>query len=180
MRHFVGFLSGLVLGPLLLLVCGWAFAHLRGLHAADMSVLSGTGPVALAGLVGVGVLLALLAVPPRSTPMPAFGVALVLSGLSVLSLVRPHLVERLPTLPGSEGALVLLPLGVFVPLALVLFAPLFVGGRWVRSAEEGPSEEEYFEGLYEDGGGGFERRGGALGSEPVSAVHEPRHRLEED
>lgn len=178
-RHFVGFLSGLILGPVLLLVCGWAFAHLRGLHAADLSVLSGTGPVALAGLVGVGLLLALVAVPPRLTPMLPFGAALVLAGLSVLSLLRPHLVERLPVVPGSEGALVLLPLGVFVPLALVLFAPLFVGGRWVRSEEDGLSKEEYFEGLYEDGEGGSDRRS-ALRSEPVAAVHEPRHRLEDD
>ena len=181
MRHFVGFLSGLILGPVLLLVCGWAFAHLRGLHAADMSVLSGTGPVALAGLVGVGILVALVAVPPRLTPLLPFGAALMLAGLSAVSLLRPHLVERLPVVPGSEGALLLLPLGVFVPLALVLAAPVFVGGRWVRGDDDGPGKDEYFDGLYEDGEGGSHQRS-ALRSEPVPAAasHEPRHRLEDD
>lgn len=183
MRHFVGFLSGLILGPVLLLVTGWAFAHLRGLHAAGMSTLQGTGPVALAGLVGAGLLVALVAVPPRLTPMLPFAAALVLGGTTATALVRMHLLERLPVLPGVEGALVLLPLGVFVPLVLVLSAPLFVGARWVREDEEGPTEEEeYFDGLYdEDEGGGKGPRTSSTRAEPVGASHhEPRHRLEDD
>ncbi|MEE2055354.1 hypothetical protein [Nocardiopsis tropica] len=171
MRHFVGFLSGLILGPVLVLVCGWAFAHLRGLHAAGLGALQGSGPVAVAGLVGVGVLVALVAVPPRLTPMLPFGAALVLGALTALSLVRMPLLERLPQVPGAEGALVLLPLGVFVPLALVLFAPLFVGGRW-RREPEGPSEEEvYFDGLYEEDDEDRAPRAGAH-----AAPHAPRHR----
>lgn len=179
MRHVVGFLSGLILGPTLLLLTGWAFAHLRGLHASGVSVLQGTGPVALAGLVGVGLLVALVAVPPRLTPMLPFAAALVLGGASTAALVRMHLLERLPALPGTEGALTLLPLGVFVPLALVLLAPVFVGSRWVRE-EEGPTEEDYFEGLYDEDeeGGGLPRS--STRAEPVPAQHEPRHRLEED
>ncbi|MBR8745076.1 hypothetical protein [Nocardiopsis sp. MG754419] len=181
MRHFVGLLSGLILGPVLLLMCGWAFAHLRGLHAADMSVLSGTGPVALAGVAGVGILVALVAVPPRMTPMLPFGAALVLAGLTAVALFRPHLVDRLPVVPGSEGALELLPLGVFVALALVLAAPVFVGGRWVRRDDDDePTKEAYFDGLYEDGDDEATARTGALRSEPVPARHAPRHRLEED
>ncbi|GAA1465700.1 hypothetical protein NE857_17300 [Nocardiopsis exhalans] len=179
MRHVVGFLSGLILGPMLLLVTGWAFAHLRGLHTAGMSVLQGSGPVALAGLVGVGLLVALVAVPPRMTPMLPFSAALVLGGASAAALVRMHLLERLPVLPGTEGALTLLPLGVFVPLTLVLLAPLFVGTRWVRE-EEGLTEEDYFDGLYdEDDEGGAPPRGSTR-AEPVAAHHEPRHRLEDD
>ena len=177
MRHFVGFLSGLILGPVLLLVTGWAFAHLRGLHAAGTSALQGTGPVALAGLVGVGLLVALVAVPPRLTPMLPFAAALVLGGVTATALVRMHLLERLPVLPGVEGALVLLPLGVFVPLVLVLSAPLFVGGRWVRQDEDGPAEEdEYFDGLYDED----RPRSTATRAEPVPAHHQPRHRLEDD
>lgn len=181
MRHFVGFLSGLILGPVLLLVTGWAFAHLRGLHAVGADALSGTGPVALAGLVGVGLLVALVAVPPRLTPMLPLSASLVLGAASALSVLRMPLLERFPVLPGSEGALTLLPLGVFVPLALVLAAPMFVGGRWVHRDDEGPTEEEYFEGLYEDDEkGGRERRGMEARSEPVPVRHEPRHRLEDD
>ncbi|MET9711082.1 hypothetical protein ABZ644_20850 [Nocardiopsis alba] len=172
MRHFVGFLSGLILGPVLLLLTGWAFSHLRGLHAVGTGVLQGTGPVALAGLVGVGLLVALVAVPPRLTPMLPFGAALVLGGLSAVALTRMHLVERLPVVPGSEGALVLLPLGVFVPLALLLVAPVFVGGRWVRDDDEGPTKEEYFDGLYEDD----EEEEGSARAEPVPARSAARHR----
>ncbi|MGW5878106.1 hypothetical protein ACWFMI_16335 [Nocardiopsis terrae] len=178
MRHFVGFLSGLILGPVLLLVTGWAFAHLRGLHAVGLSALQGTGPVAVAGLVGVGLLVALVAVPPRLTPMLPFAASLVLGGVSALALVRMHLLERLPVLPGTEGALTLLPLGVFLPLALVLAAPLFVGARWVREDDEGVGEEEYFEGLYGEDDDG-PSRSTSTRSEPLTAHHEPRHRLED-
>ena len=176
MRHFVGLLSGLILGPVLVLVCGWTFAHLRGLHTAGLGALQGSGPVAVAGLVGVGVLVAMLAVPPRLTPMLPFGAALVVSGLTGLALLRmpllEHLLERLPRVPGTEGALTLLPLGVFVPLALVLLAPLFVGGRW-RRREEGVSEADvYFDGLYEED----DDKGRPAGAASPSGAHAPRHR----
>lgn len=179
MRHFVGFLSGLILGPVLLLVTGWAFAHLRGLNAVQSDALQGTGPVAVAGLVGVGLLVALVAVPPRLTPMLPFAAALVVGGATATALLRMHLLERLPVLPGVEGALTLLPLGVFVPLALVLAAPVFVGARWVRDNEDGLTREEYFDGLYEDGGGDDRPRSTATRAEPVPEHHQPRHRLED-
>ncbi|WP_026122187.1 hypothetical protein [Nocardiopsis halotolerans] len=170
MRHVVGFLSGLVLGPLLVLVTGWAFTHLRGLHAQGMTLMQGPGPLAVAGLVGVGLLVAMMAVPSRLTPMLPLGAALVVGAASGGALWRMELVERLSPLPGAEGALVLLPLGVFVPLVVVLLAPVFVGGRWVRDEDEGPTEEEYFEGLYGDEEDGGRPRAAAAGA------HTPRHR----
>jgi hypothetical protein len=172
-RHVVGFLSGLILGPVLLLLSGWAFSHLRRLHGAGLGVFDGAGPLALAGLVGVGLIVALVAVPPRLTPMLPLSTSIVLGGLTAVALLRAHLLERLPVVPGSEGALVLLPLGVFVPLAVVLFATVFVGGRWRREREE-VTEEEYFEGLYDEDD---PRRGpgGAAHSGPPARTG-PRHR----
>ncbi|MDE3722024.1 hypothetical protein PWG71_11540 [Nocardiopsis sp. N85] len=170
MRHFVGFLSGLILGPVLVLACGWAFSHLRTLHASERGVLEGTGPLVLAGLVGVGVIVALMAVPPRLTPMLPLSVALVLGSLTAVALVRVHLLERLPPVPGFEGAMDLLPLGVFVPVALVLGSTVFVGGRWRRPEEHEVTEEEYFQGLHEEGGGPQEAQTRA------EAPHVPRHR----
>ncbi|WP_159940237.1 MULTISPECIES: hypothetical protein [unclassified Nocardiopsis] len=175
MRHFVGFLAGLVLGPVLVLVTGWAFSHLRGLHGAGLGVLQGAGPLAVAGLVAVGLLVALAAVPPRLTPMLPLGAALTVGALTAAAVLRMHLVERLPQVPGSAGALVLLPLGVFVPLVVVLVAPVFVGGRWVRREEEGPTEEEeYFEGLYEEDGD--EAGAGRARAARGRTSHAPRHR----
>ncbi|RKS08871.1 hypothetical protein DFP74_4594 [Nocardiopsis sp. Huas11] len=173
MRHVVGFLSGLILGPVLLLLGGWVFSHLRRLHGSGLGALDGAGPLALAGLLGVGLVVALLAVPPRLTPMLPLGASLVLGGVTAVSLLRPHLLDRLPVLPGSEGALVLLPLGAYVPLVVVLFATVFVGGRW-RREPEGVTEEEYFEGLY---GEDDDRRGpasSALSGAPARSG--PRHR----
>lgn len=149
MRHFVGFLFGLVLGPVLVLLSGWVFSHLRDLYVSDTGVLVGVGPLALAGLACVGLLTALVVVPVRLTPMLPFAAALTLGGLTALALLQPHMVGRLPDVPGMSGALVLLPLGVFLPLTLLLLAPLFVGQRWVREDEE-LEEEEYFEGLYDE------------------------------
>ncbi|WP_304455007.1 hypothetical protein [Nocardiopsis sp. YSL2] len=173
MRHVVGFLSGLILGPVLLLLSGWAFSHLRRLHGSGLGALDGAGPLALAGLAGVGLVVALLAVPPRLTPMLPLGAALVLGGASAVSVLRMHLLERLPSLPGSEGALVLLPLGAFVPLVVVLAATVFVGGRWRRDPE-GVTEDEYFEGLYGDEERGRPPAAGAHSGAP--GRREPRHR----
>lgn len=171
MRHFVGFLSGLILAPVLLLACGWTFSHLRTLHAAERGVLEGTGPVVLAGLVGVGVIVALMAVPPRLTPMLPLSVALMLGFVTAVALLRGNLLERLPDVPGLAGALDLLPLGVFVPVALVLAATVFVGGRWRRGDRDREvTEEEYFEGLYEED----EDPRAQTRAEP--AAHTPRHR----
>ncbi|MGW9347601.1 hypothetical protein SAMN05421803_101111 [Nocardiopsis flavescens] len=169
MRHVVGFLSGLVLAPVLVLACGWAFSHLRALHAVERGVLEGSGPLVLAGLVGVGIMVALLAVPPRLTPMLPLSVALVLGSATGVALLRGHLLQRLPDVPGLDGALDLLPLGVFVPLAVVLAATVFVGGRWRRRDEHEVTEEEYFEGLHDEAPGSGAR------SEPA-AQHVPRHR----
>ncbi|WP_053619362.1 hypothetical protein [Nocardiopsis sp. NRRL B-16309] len=174
MRHVVGFLSGLILGPVLLLLSGWAFSHLRRLHGSGLGALDGAGPLAVAGLVGVGLVVALLAVPPRLTPMLPLGAALVLGGVSAVAVLRGHLLERLPSLPGSEGALLLLPLGVFVPVVLVLLAPVFVGGRW-RREPEGVTDEEYFEGLYgDDDERGRGPSAGAHSGAPARSG--PRHR----
>ncbi|MCY9783648.1 hypothetical protein KIK06_07050 [Nocardiopsis sp. EMB25] len=152
MRHLVGFLSGLILGLVLVLSCGWVWSHLRGLHSLGLDALSGSGPVALAVLAAVGLVVAMAAVPPRLTPLLPFGAALVLGGISAVALVRPAWLDRLPDLPGMAGALVLLPLGAFVPLVIVLTAPVLVGGRWRRWDHDGESvtPDEYFEGLYDD------------------------------
>ncbi|WP_116246954.1 hypothetical protein [Nocardiopsis sp. FIRDI 009] len=150
MRHLVGFLSGLVLGPVLVLSCGWVWSHLRGLHSSGADVLSGSGPVALAVLVAVGLVVAMIAVSPRLTPVLPLGVAVVLGSLSAVALVRERWLERVPDLPGLDGALVLLPLGVFVPLVVVLTGPVLVGGRWRGVDDDAVTPEEYFEGLYDD------------------------------
>ncbi|MFL1379170.1 MULTISPECIES: hypothetical protein [unclassified Nocardiopsis] len=177
MRHVVGFLSGLILAPVLLLACGWAYSHLRSLHAAERGVLEGSGPLVLAGLVGVGIIVALMAVPPRLTPMLPLSVSLFLAFVTGVALLRGHLLDRLPEVPGLEGALALLPLGVFVPVALVLGATVFVGGRWRRGEDHEVTEEEYFEGLYEeDGGRGPQAQTRAEAPVGPEAQHVPRHR----
>lgn len=173
-RHVVGLLSGLVVGPVLVLMSGWAFAHLRALHGAGLSVVQGAGPLAVAGLVGVGLLVALMAVPGRLTPMLPFGAALAVGGLTAAALLRMHLLERLPEVAGTGGALVLLPLGVFVPVVVLLVAPLFVGGRW-RRREEVSEEEGYFEGLYDDDEEEGPVRGRVAATASVPS-HMPRHR----
>nr|WP_246405087.1 hypothetical protein [Nocardiopsis algeriensis] len=150
---------------------------MRVLHGAQGSVLQGSGPLVLAGMAAVGLLVALLAVPVRVTPMLPVSVSLVLLGLTAVALVRMHLLERLPSLPGSDGALTALALGGFVPLAVVLAAPLFVGARWRASRdEEDAEEEEYFEDLYEE----EPQRGAAAAraerEEADSDQHVPRHR----
>lgn len=151
MRHFVGFLFGLVLAPVVVLGAGWVFQRLRPVYAADGSFVSASGVVAVAVLGAVVMVVALVLVPPRLTPLLPLSMGVFLVGVTALEVTRPHLVQRLPDLPGFEGAQELVVLGVFLPVALALVVPVFVGSRWREGDEaEADEEDQYLEGLYED------------------------------
>nr|WP_155999451.1 hypothetical protein [Streptomonospora sp. PA3] len=136
---------------------GWVLPRFADLEETGRSILTTGGVVTLGAASVVALLMALVLVPPGLTPLLPGIAGLTLAGATAVELLRPALVERVPGLPGVEGALTLLSIGAYLPLALVLFVPMLVPTRWVgKEAPQGVTEEEYFDGLYdedyEDGG----------------------------
>lgn len=167
MRHVVGFLAGLILAPVVVLGSGWASARLSGFGGGETAFLTTSGMITLAGLFGLALLMALVMVPPRLTPLLPGVTGLSLAGFTAVNVLRPDMLDRVPSVPGLEGALTLAGLGLYLPLAFALVIPMFVAGRWIQEVdtdEETPvTPDEYFDGLYEEEAATAEsqpRRGG--------------------
>ncbi|KIH98435.1 hypothetical protein LP52_13480 [Streptomonospora alba] len=151
MRHFVGFIAGLVLAPVLMLGTGWTLPRFVDLSATGQSIVTAQGMVAIGAGAFVALLVALVAVPPRLTPMLPGIAGLSLVGITAVQVLRPGLVDRVPGVPGLEGATTLLEIGAYLPLGLLLFLPMLVPSRWTGpAAAQGVTEEEYFDGLYDE------------------------------
>ncbi|GAA1766653.1 MULTISPECIES: hypothetical protein [Streptomonospora] len=151
MRHFVGFIVGLALAPVLMLGTGWTLPRFVGLEETGHSLATVDGAVALGAATVVGLLVALVLVPPRLTPLLPGIAGLALIGFTAVQVLRPALVERVPALPGVEGAVTLLSIGAYLPLGLALFVPMLAPSRWAgKEREQGVTEDEYFDGLYDE------------------------------
>lgn len=151
MRHVVGFFVGLLLAPVVLVGVGWAQPRLTDLKGAGGSFTQADGLVTVAALCALALVVGIAAVAPRLTPLLPGVAGLSLLGASAVAVVRPALAERVPGfVPGTEGALLLAQLGVFLPVAVVLVIPLLVPSRWVSDDPAGVTEEEYFDGLYDE------------------------------
>ncbi|GAA1074569.1 hypothetical protein [Nocardiopsis composta] len=151
MRHVVGFFVGLLLAPVVLVGAGWAQPRLADLKGAGGSFTQADGLVTVAALCALALVVGIAAVAPRLTPLLPGVAGLSLLGASAVAVVRPALAERVPGfVPGTEGALLLAQLGVFLPVAVVLVIPLLVPSRWVSDDPAGVTEEEYFDGLYDE------------------------------
>ncbi|MFD0775066.1 hypothetical protein ACFQZ2_14105 [Streptomonospora algeriensis] len=151
MRHFVGFIAGLLLAPVLMLGTGWTLPRFVDLETTGQSLVTTQGALAIGAGAVVALLVALVLVPPRLTPMLPGIAGLSLVGVTAVQVLRPELVARVPGLPGVEGATTLLSVGAYLPLGLALFLPMLVPSRWAgKDRAQGVSEEEYFDGLYDE------------------------------
>lgn len=150
MRHFVGFIAGLLFVPVILAGTGWALPRLREVSEGAGTFLTSPAPVAVAVLAGIAFLVALAIGMPRLTPLLPSIAGIVLAGVTVAHEVKPRLLQNVPDLPGAEGARFLLELGLYLPLSLALIVPLFVPDRWRGNHRAGIDEEEYFHGLYDE------------------------------
>ncbi|MEY9212047.1 hypothetical protein ABH917_001493 [Thermobifida halotolerans] len=111
-------------------------------------------------------LVALVLVPPRLTPLIPGMAGVVLAGVTVAHLVRPRWTALVPdTLPlpvmggvpilGRDGAVALAEAGLLLPLALALLVPLVFPSRWrsyrPRGAHAiGEDDEDGFADLADD------------------------------
>ncbi|MDA0563438.1 hypothetical protein LG943_03705 [Streptomonospora sp. S1-112] len=151
MRHLVGFLVGLILAPVVALGTGWVLPRFIDLDADGRTFATAGGLVAVGTLAVVALLVGLALALPRLTPLLPGVAGLTLAGLTTAHHLRPDLVERVPALPGLEGAVTLLELGAYLPLGLALFLPMLIPSRWAgRERRPEVTEEEYFDGLYDE------------------------------
>jgi hypothetical protein len=135
MRHLFGVLLALVMAAALFVGAGWGVAKATSLHASGSSLTSTHGVIALAALVGVGLLLGvLLAVPgisPLATGLPGIG----LLGWTALLVVSAKRAEQLIPLRAHTFAFgfgIMLTSGVLALAGAVMIVPLFVPSRWRR------------------------------------------------
>ncbi|MFC7326978.1 hypothetical protein [Marinactinospora rubrisoli] len=149
MRHVVGFVIGLVvLTPLCLLGIGWAFRRVSANAEVGGGLLSTGGLTGLAALGVLALLLSVVVAAPRLSPLVPAVAGMALIGLTTTHLLRPELADRVPLVPGVEGALSLLSLGLFLPLALALVVPMFVPSRWQSYRPRGAHAADDADGDY--------------------------------
>jgi hypothetical protein len=133
MRHWIGLGLAIVLALALFYGGGWGVARMSALPAEGLTVTSNRGLAALGVLLGVGVLLGILMVAPKISPLAAGlpGVAL-LAWTALLGLSGTFAVRLIPirTEPSGAGFQDLLVSGVLAVLGFAMIVPLFVPSRW--------------------------------------------------
>lgn len=142
MRHVYGAVLGVVILAVLFLAAGWGVAEIAALHSRGLTLTSTHGLVALAAVLGAGLLLGVALAVPGISPVAAGLPGLLLLGWSALALVSAGRATRLIPLPGhsfAAGFASMLTTGVLLLVGAVMVVPLFVPSRWRR----GPADYDY-------------------------------------
>jgi hypothetical protein len=138
MRHLVGLVLALAMSAALFFGAGlgvWKFAslHPASTSAAVHILASQSGYLPIAALLGTAVLLGILLVAPRVSPLGTGLPGLVLLGWSALILLHwSHALTYVP-MPSSHyaaGFSAMLTSGVLALLGMAMIIPLFVPSRW--------------------------------------------------
>jgi hypothetical protein len=139
MRHLFGVVLALVMAAVLFAGAGWGVAKVAFLHASGSSLTSAHGVIALAALVGVGLLLGILLAVPGISPLATGLPGLLLLGWTALLVVSARRAEQLIPLHGhsfAAGFGSMLASGVLALAGAVMIVPLFVPSRWRRRYAE--------------------------------------------
>jgi hypothetical protein len=135
MRHLFGVLFALVMAAALFVGAGWGVAKASALHASGSSLTSSHGAIALAALVGVGLLLGVLLAVPGISPLATGLPGIVLLGWTALLAVSTRRAEQLIPLHAhsfAAGFGTMLTSGVLALAGAVMIVPLFIPARWRR------------------------------------------------
>ena len=148
MRHLLGIILGVILAAALVAGGGWGYNRLAHAMTLASPHLTGTRSLlALAALLGTGLLFGLLLAGPRVSPL-----ATVLPGLAALAwtalyvLSQHRAIQLIPMQSShmSRGVETLLESGVYALLGIAMIVPLFIPSRWARRralAEEDEIED---------------------------------------
>jgi|HubBroStandDraft_4_1064222.scaffolds.fasta_scaffold222853_2 hypothetical protein len=135
MRHLVGLILGLATAAAVFFGGGWGVARVVAAHQHGASLVSVSGGLDLAALLGTGLLLGILIAVQWLSPLGAGLPGLVMLGWSALDVFSAHWALRLiplSQLGASSGFRVLLTGGMLALLGAVMIVPLFVPSRWRR------------------------------------------------
>jgi hypothetical protein len=135
MRYLFGVVLALVMAAALFVGAGWGVAKATSLHASGSSLTSTHGVIALAALVGVGLLLGILLAVPGISPLATGLPGIVLLGWTALLAVSAKRAEQLIPLHAhsfAAGFGTMLTSGVLALAGAVMIVPLFVPSRWRR------------------------------------------------
>ncbi|PRX98702.1 hypothetical protein [Allonocardiopsis opalescens] len=160
MRHFFGFVVGLLLAPALVAGSGLAAVRATQILRDGGSLLSAGGLVPFGVMAVLGLVAGVAAAAPRLSPMVAGVPGLALMVWTTLHLTNAAQARSLLTIgplpegPWTMGAAELLAAGVYALLGVLLFVPALVPSRWRgrrrRGAHAANEEDEYLDDLRED------------------------------
>jgi hypothetical protein len=139
MRHFVGLILALALAAALFFGGGWGLTHILSLAHASSGLPDRTGLIALACMLGTGLLLGILLVVPAVSPLATGLPGLALLAWTAYMIVSyQRAVSWVPWQATGYGAGFkdLLVAGVLAMLGIAMVIPLFVPSRWYRFAPE--------------------------------------------
>lgn len=136
MRHLIGVILAVVLAAALVAGGGWGYNRLSYAMTLTSPHLTGTPALlALAALLGTGLLLGLLLagpwVSPLATVLPGVA-ALAWTALYVVSQHRALQIIPMKSSHAGHGAELLLETGIYGLLGLAMLVPLFIPSRWAR------------------------------------------------
>ena len=153
MRHVTGFFMALVMAAVLYAGAGWGDRRIDVLRAHGASLLSVPGGLALAALVGTGLLLGVLLVAPAISPLAAVLPGLGLLAWSAYRAVHSAKAYRLIPLPAHAAGMgfrTLLGSGILALIGAVMIIPLFVPSRWRRRDGRFDDGDDYYGDDYRD------------------------------
>ncbi len=139
MRHVFGIVVAMATAAALFFGAGWGIARIAALHARGASLTSGPGLVAVAAVVGTGVLLGVVVAVPGISPLGAGLPGLLLLGWSALEVGSARRAARLIPMQGhtfAAGFESMLVTGALAFAGAMLVIPLFVPSRWRRRDRE--------------------------------------------
>ena len=145
MRHLLGVVFAVAMGAALFFGAGWGIARIMAMHARGANIATAPGLIALAAVLGTGLLLGILMGAPGISPLgpglPGLGL-LAWSALLVLSAPRALRLIPLHGHSFATGFGSMLTTGTLALAGIMMVIPLFVPSRW-RRAYIDEDDEDY-------------------------------------
>jgi hypothetical protein len=144
MRHFIGLILAIAMAAALFFGGGWGVTHMSSLAQHTSGLPNRTALIALAVLLGTGLLLGLLLAVPAVSPLAAGLPGLVLLAWTALLVVNYHrAITWVPMQSFAYGAgfRALLTSGVLAVAGLAMVIPLCVPSRWYRMLRDEDDDE---------------------------------------
>jgi hypothetical protein len=135
MRHLIGVVLALATVAAVFFGGGWGVASVLAAHAHGTSLVSMSGGLALAALLGTGLLVGILVAVPLLSPLGSGLAGLIFLGWSGLEVASAHRALRLiplSQLHEASGFRSMLTGGTLAVLGAAMIIPMFVPSRWRR------------------------------------------------